>query len=224
MDDPDRRPQRHGALLVGGHPTTFNFRPIHTLPAGAATEFLRMNEVERDQVLLYAAVDSIALDPVRFVELTARRAFYLMAGLPLRDADRFRDVGERLIAAVAPRSSWWTSHRRPAVALLWTAVRGYLLVAFLIALAGTIWVRTPAMLLVASVLSTWLVAFGVTHCGYSGYRFAVEPFVLIGLATAITQLPSRRALEHRSSTGRRHGSSPLFALSALRRRNVGGES
>ena len=54
--------------------------------------------------------------------------------------------------------------------------------------AAALSVRSPALLLIGFFLATWMVFYGVTHCGLTEYRISLEPFVLIAAAAALARL------------------------------------
>ncbi len=80
MDDPERQPQPRGALLLGGHATSFNFRAAATLPPAVRAELAADDEVGRDRVLWRAGLDWVRAHPARFAALTWQRAKDLAGG------------------------------------------------------------------------------------------------------------------------------------------------
>jgi 4-amino-4-deoxy-L-arabinose transferase-like glycosyltransferase len=188
MRDPERRPERTGAILVGGHASTFNFFARHTLPPDVQEALGHVNEVERDRMLFKIALANIREDPHRFLVLTAQRVLYLIAAPPSPFGERFEARLNRLIGAVAHHltpSSRGLDER--LVGLPRYALSICLAAAFVLAMASALWVRTPVSLMLAAVLGIWLMVFGITHCGYPGYRVMLEPFVIIAIAAGLAK-------------------------------------
>ncbi len=183
MSDPDRLPAREGALTLGGHPRTFNFLPRLTLPPEVLDNLSHDDEVARDRVLLRTAFAYIWRHPARFLELTATRMLYVMAGRANESLEHPEEIAGRLIG---------TGIGNEAVLVTWWALRLYLLLSFVLTLVAAVWIRTPPALFIAAVMLTWLVVFGVSHCGYAIYRFTLEPFTLLGTITVVARAVTNR--------------------------------
>jgi len=185
---PDKHEWRHGAFDVGGHSTSFNFKARTTLPPDVLDRLERVNEVERDRLLLREVLKAIARAPGRFLKLTVWRCLDLMAAPPSRrHQEGAAFVGRTIDEVAAPLAPLWAAHQHAVIKVGWAVLRAYLLISFVGAMFGAVRARTPLALLIAALLASWLLVFGLTHAGYAVYRFSLEPFVLIGLTGALVR-------------------------------------
>jgi len=159
QDQPQAPADHRGIFTFRGHGTSLPFRTRDTLPASVREGLPRLDEPARSRLLGAVAWQYVREHPARFASLTAHRIAWLAAGPPLRTS-----VPSWLVASL----------------------HGVLGIGFLLALVGTVRIGGALGAMLAAVLGTWIVFYGLTHCGLLEYRLALEPFVLLSVASAAT--------------------------------------